>query len=191
MDADTGSNPADATLSYSNDPNLIGTAIADILVIYTNQSQASSTSGASESSFLAVEVLLHFCVNTYSVLVTGGVSSTRQISSTTRILSNASTAANTGTSAVILAGPEGDARNYTIQANLSRALSQYFADVFVGTDSGSGPGQMGASAILGDAVYQTEGGNQTDTNTDGAVGGAGRIAIGCFFENVAVSLTNR
>jgi hypothetical protein len=150
------------TISYDNDPNLVLASIADIFIIYTNPTT---------SSFRALEVLLHFCVNSYIANVTNGVASTSQTASTTRILSNT-------TDELVLGGPEAhDGRIYTIDASLAKVLNAYMVDVFAGS-YGSKTGGTIASEVLGDVLYQAF--SQEERNTLGGV-----------FQNVAVGLTNR
>lgn len=82
-----------ATLAFMDQPDKLSASIANFFVIYatttttTNQTTTviSSSSSEEKTAFGAVEVLFHFCVNTYNVSVTQGIPTSEVINSTTDV----------------------------------------------------------------------------------------------------------
>jgi hypothetical protein len=154
----------------SNARDAVSGAIATFFVVYTNQTAQLSPG---DGVFRAAQLGLHFCANNYSVVVSGGVSSTSRLAS--------SSADVTWTTA---AGRSGSANEFVVDRDSAGLLGQYLASVFSGTYSlASGSKVVGltaASEVLGTAMYTAGAGSEDDV----------RAVIGNLTKNVATSMTN-
>ncbi len=66
------------TLAFAEEPDVLSPAkLASFFIVYTHQ---TSQEELEPSAFRAMEVMLHFCVNTYEVSVTQGIATTTQLS---------------------------------------------------------------------------------------------------------------
>ncbi|KAM7202375.1 Protein of unknown function (DUF3176) domain containing protein, partial [Rhypophila sp. PSN 637] len=74
-----------ATIAFIDQPDKLSAAIANFFFIYTNQSSRGSSAQDEEAAFSAVEVLVHFCVDTYNISVTQGVPKTELVNSSTSV----------------------------------------------------------------------------------------------------------
>ncbi|KAK0730393.1 hypothetical protein B0H67DRAFT_478915, partial [Lasiosphaeris hirsuta] len=181
VDGATRSNflPVATSISFSRDDTRVSGAIANFFVIYTNQ---TSDLSRQDAVFRAVEVLFHFCVNTYSVSVSQGAVET--------ILVNSSTVLGPSeqTSVVLRAFDESA---YTVKRDDVRLLSTYLTSLFSGVYSywygKTGTEVTAASDALGTAMFRGKDGSGTslgDSEEDV------RVAIGNLTRNVAIGLTN-
>ncbi|KAK0630085.1 hypothetical protein B0T17DRAFT_506582 [Bombardia bombarda] len=207
--------PLTASLAFANQDDKISSAIANAFIVYTNQTTATSTSGSNNTSvFRAVEVLWHFCVNTYQVATSQGVSTSRQVDSTILAPVSLNTAATTifeeRHSPPSLLGSETSRRTprallrerseYSVNSADVRLLRNYIVSVFSGTYSlgygGEAGGLTPTSEVLGTAMFGAS------VSSDG-VSGVGtrsivveaedsrlRAVIANLTQNVATSLTN-
>ncbi|KXX82901.1 hypothetical protein MMYC01_200620 [Madurella mycetomatis] len=72
--------PSRTSLAFSDQDGRVSSAIANFFLIYTNQTGELPALGSQqEGVFRAVEVLFHFCVNTYQVSTSHGVSTSRVV----------------------------------------------------------------------------------------------------------------
>jgi hypothetical protein len=172
--------PATASLAFSNGDGKISSAIANFFVVYTNQ---TATIDSEDAVFRAVEVLLYFCVNTYQVAMSRGVSVTTRVDSSTSVVpatSPSSTAAG-----VVLRTPH-DETEYSVNRNDVRPLNNYLVSLFSGTYSfGHGQEMVGltsTSDVLGTAMFRGTTGKYSEDDL--------RAVIGNLTQNVATSLTN-
>lgn len=211
--ARAGSSPQPwaGSLSFANQSDLTATAISNFFIIYTNCTRQPSPSvpPGSDSdgnyedddrdqepeapvSFLAVEVLLHFCVGTYEVTVDkSSGSSGPQLPRTVRTSTSTAVLSSRGQPKplmVLAAQAQADgaaaARNYSVDTESVRPLSGYMASTFSGVYSaGMGSaavGYTGTGDALGSAMF---GGGRR------RVGGEDE-AVRNMTANVATSLTN-
>lgn len=88
------------TLSFSNQIDLLQTELIDVSIIYVDNSSESIT-------FAVVEILFHFCVESYKIDTVNGTTYTNRTSSSTDVVFVANSEET-----VALAGP-GDRHNYT------------------------------------------------------------------------------
>ena len=180
-----GSAPGDSTIAFADRAGLRAAAIADIFVVYTNQ-----TGGAASGpvGFRAVEMLLHFCVATYREAVIGGEHTAEQTESETGIPTANGTLG--GQQLVLGTGTGDPSRRYAVDLAYAEKLGRYVASTFAGTYSASfgarATGYTTTSDAFGTAVYSgaVDGGSTT-------LGGeASRDSIFNVTNNVALSLTN-
>ncbi|EON98309.1 hypothetical protein UCRPA7_6185 [Phaeoacremonium minimum UCRPA7] len=172
------SDPRDKTLSFIEQPDLLKAALADFFVIYTND-----TSGPVAAPFRAVEVLMHFCVNTYAAAVREGVSQTTRLASGTNVTES--------TNSADLLSLSGDGRNFTINTTYALLLGDYLRQTLSGTYSlrlgDQAVGRTGASDAVGAALYV---GDLLKSLTESNNDALRHQAIRNITENVAISLSN-
>lgn len=179
----TSSDPRDKTLSFIEQPDLLEAALADFVVIYTND-----TTGPVAAPFRAVEVLMHFCVNTYAATVREGVAQTTRLASDTNITAAAK---NSSVADLLsLAGAE-DGRSFTVNSTYALLLGDYLRQTISGAYSlrlgDQAVGRTGASDAVGAALYVGDLlTGLTEFNNDALR----RQAIMNITENVATSLSN-
>ena len=82
---DNGTSPwppvwASSGFQYGPDTDILNTTISKIIFLYNNREHANYT-----ASVRAVEMMVHFCVQTYIVSVVSGVSKTELLSNHTKI----------------------------------------------------------------------------------------------------------
>jgi hypothetical protein len=187
-----------ATLAFAADDGRVASGIANFFVVYTAAAAAESGGRVMDRGvYRAVEVLLHFCVNTYRVgSVVGGV-----VAPGGGVVHSATLAVEGGggdvggRAAVRLrsTGTEEGEGVYSVKRDDVRLLNGYLASVFAGTYSARYgtrvAGQTGVSEALGLAMF---GGEEYDDEGMRAVvrNMAGNVATGwsnayvcfsCFF----------
>lgn len=180
VDGATGANflPVATSISFSKEDARVSSAIANFFIVYTNQ---TSDLNRQDAAFRAVEVLFHFCVNTYSVSVSQGTAETILVNSSTIL------GPSEPTSVVLQAFDE----RYTIKRDDVRLLSSHLTSLFSGVYSyrygKEVVGMTAASDAMGTAMFGRKDGSGTslgDSEEDV------RAAIGNLTRNVATSLTN-
>ncbi|KAK1757383.1 hypothetical protein QBC47DRAFT_296287 [Echria macrotheca] len=178
--------PTTESLGFSKLDGRTTSGIANIFVVYTNQTLPRA--GIEEHVFRAVEVLWHFCVNTYSATVTRGLSSTALVNSST-ILSAASVA-DSASDAVVLRALHDDGE-YVVRRDDVRQLNTYMSELFAGTYSyafrSQPAGRTPTSYAFGSAMFESktsEGLNVVYTEEEL------RAVIANMSGNIATSLTN-
>ena len=177
------SDPRGRTLSYIEQPDLLDTAFADFFIIYTNDTQ-----GPVAVPFRAVEVLMHFCVNTYSISVIGGVAETTQLASDTNITESQLSGENGSSDMVTLAG---DSKKFAVNSTYALLLGDYLKQTLSGTYSlrlgDQAVGRTGASDTVGAALYLGDLVKELTASNNDVLR---RQAIRNITENVATSLSN-
>lgn len=177
--------PASRTLAFRDKRSLSQAAIANFFLVFSNQTESPDSDEL--PSFRAVEVLLHFCVRTYSVSVENGV----PISTVTSTTANTEDGSGSGAEndGIILKGPQdttfvvGRSRLQRLQSYTRRVLSGEYAVI------GKGMAQPTvASEAFGTALY---GGSRAD-KVGRAVGGdaSAKDIVAAVSENIGTSLTN-
>lgn len=172
-----------SSLAFAETDHRTLTAIANIFFIYTN---VTGDVASPRRSFRAFEVLLHFCVNTYSVSVLQGNVTTALVNSTWDVTA-ISHHVGTRTAKMVLGAPDAE---YAVDRDAARRLSGYMAREVAGTyavgyttNSGGVRGETGASRTLGGSLFDVG-------NEKVAVGDDGREIIANWTGNVATALTN-
>ncbi|KAK3383702.1 hypothetical protein B0T24DRAFT_59685 [Lasiosphaeria ovina] len=191
---------AAASLAFSNLDARVSSAVANFFVVYTGQTANSGQQQA--GSFHAAEVLLHFCVNTYQVSTSRGVSVSVKVNSSTT-LSPSAAASEEQTQGI---SPERgspqpsqalysflDDREYSVQRDGMRLLNNYLRSVFSGTYSSRyGPriaGSTAAANTLGVAMLRKKGLEASEATLPGSTSDTA-AAIMNIMDNLATSLTN-
>ncbi|KAL2161406.1 hypothetical protein VTH06DRAFT_7967 [Thermothelomyces fergusii] len=210
--------PSRTSLAFSDRDGRVASAIADFFLIYTNQTAASSVSqegeeGNEEAVFRAVEVLLHFCVNTYEVSTSRGVTTSRVVYTSNLAAENVVASgrvtpldARDSSSSSPSQGPssrriflrssrppsadaeeEGGAIVYSVEREDVALLNQYLLSVFSGVYSDrygrAIGGQTATSEALGLAMFSQQ---RSPSFGDAEM----RAVVGNLTANVATSLTN-
>lgn len=185
--------PTNHSLAFANEPNAEWTTISNHFIIYQNPNSTS------QGSFGAFEVLLYWCVNTYSTSVQSGVASTNITSSSVNIGStNASITMpmGDGTNGTyqqwgnMALNPTNSTANYTVNGNASAALTSYMALTWRGWyETGFAGGYSSdAGMALSDALFQEPSvANVTGKEADDLqMNGVQNLTA-----NVATSMTNK
>ncbi|KAK3335417.1 hypothetical protein B0T19DRAFT_395280 [Cercophora scortea] len=172
--------PAAESLAFASQNDKIPSAIANVFVIYT--SQTAEAGGGEGSVFRAAEVLLHFCVNTYEVVASKGISTTTRIDSSTTC-SHGSGANTNQTSILMLEAGNGShtSPHYAVNVQDVRLLNTYIVSLFSGTYSAHESGFEGVtptSETVGTALFKGQDLGEPESRLRAVV------------ENVATSLTN-
>lgn len=182
--------PTRTSLAFSDQDGRVSSAIANFFVVYTNQTADRASDSQQETVFRALEVLLHFCVNTYQASTARGLSTSRVVHSSTLAAqdgSSSSTLVSVRDGApprrLVLraAGGEGV---YSVKRDDVKLLNSYVLSLFAGTYShryGKAiGGETATSEALGLAMFQRE------PCDDGEM----RAVVSNVTNNVATSLTN-
>ncbi|CZR66586.1 uncharacterized protein PAC_16487 [Phialocephala subalpina] len=184
--------PTNHSLAFQHEPNTKRTTISNHFIIYQNSNSTS------QPSFGAIEVLLYWCVNTYSTSVQSGIASTNVTTSGVNIGStNASIpmpmgAGTNGTYQQwgnLALNPMNSTANYTVNGNANAALTSYMALTWRGWyEMGSGGGYSSDAAMaLSDALFQ----EPSIANVTGKAADDLQMAgIQNLTANVATSITN-
>lgn len=194
--------PITSSVGFSGVDDRVSSAIANLFVIYTNQ---TTESPQSDRCFRAVEAILYFCVNRYSAAANRGIVTTTLLRSSplSNLSSPAAVQANkrqvpTATTTATLTLPKSTASagvirseyegtEYTIARKDAGLLNSYLASVFSGTYSrryGTAASTAGAAEVLGSAMFH-------DGSASGTVSEANmRAIVANLTQNVAASLTN-
>ncbi|KAH8899409.1 hypothetical protein GQ53DRAFT_836453 [Thozetella sp. PMI_491] len=184
------------SIAFTNESHLDSSALANFFVVYAEE----GTGGVPEPrTFRAMEIILHFCVNTYEVGVSRGIATTALVDTTTEVISNPQDeahvvpprdATSSGLGSVILQS-RSDGKRYGVTGDHAKALRDYLESVFVGTYSSKHGAKVArstaASDALGTAMYKGEHVGGTTAASSAEERGA---VIGNVMRNVATSLTN-
>jgi hypothetical protein len=178
--------PARTSLAFSDQDGRVTSAIANFFLVYTNQT-AELPSG---SVFRAAEVLLHFCVNTYEVSTSHGVSTSRVVHSSTLAAEGGTTNAlnvrdESSSRRLVLRSADADMEGvYSVKRDDVKLLNGYILSLFAGTYSqryGKAiRGETATSEALGLAMFQREPCDDDEM----------RAVVRNLTSNVATSLTN-
>lgn len=168
--------PVNHSLAFANEPNAAYTTISDYFVIWQNDD------GQGQGTFGAMEILLYWCVHTYSTEVRDGVSNTTISSTSVNIGST-----NGGEMAM---NPSNNSTNYTINGPANAALTDYMARTFRGTyGSGAGGGySTDAAQALVSALYDEP---SLANVTDQALDNMQFAGVQNLTQNIATSMTNK
>jgi len=193
---------SNATLAFFNESSISDTAISNFFVIYRK-----TTNSTTVDDFGAMEVLLHWCVNTYDTKVVAGDAVTSITSNVTRVVTNDGTillsnnttelkdtsdpSNYTETGSLVLRPMNGNVgNNFTVESKAKLALDMYLLSVFGGTygkgfgRSYSSDAAMMISSALFDQPSQAHATGQT----------AEDIRLHCMeiaAQNMATSMTNK
>jgi hypothetical protein len=165
------------TLSFTNQTDLLDTALLDVFIIYSSRSIPSGF-------FQAVEVLFYFCVESYNVTTVNGSSSTDLIASTPPSNVNFSVIPDKDAEGIIFPDPQvnftgPDQQNYNFDYRTLFQIYRAIAPFFSGDDN----------SPLGYALsFLPPFGNGT-TITD-AEDAETRQSIQNLMQNIAISITN-
>ena len=183
--------PATTSLAFSEQDGRVSSAIANFFLVYTNQT-AELASDSQQSVFRAAEVLLHFCVNTYQVSTSGGISTSKVVHSSTLAAQQDSSNTLVNVRGVpssyqqprgVLLRSTSDQGVYSVKRDDVRLLNSYVLSLFSGTYSYQHGeaigGETATSEALGTAMFQ--GGLSSEDDV--------RAAVRNLTENVATSLT--
>ena len=194
--------PVTTSLGFPGVDDRVSSAIANLFVIYTNQ---TTESPQSNRCFRAVEAILYFCVNRYSAAANKGIVTTTLLRSSplANLSSPFSVQANkrqvptaTVTTALALPEPttgagvirtEHEGTEYTVSRNDAGLLHAYLGSVLSGTYSrryGTAASTPGAAEVLGAAMFHD--GSASGTVSEGEM----RDIVANMTRNVAASLTN-
>ncbi|KAF8856529.1 hypothetical protein BDZ45DRAFT_594092 [Acephala macrosclerotiorum] len=184
--------PTNYSLAFQNESNAEWTTISNPFIIYQNPSSTS------QGSFGAIEVLLYWCVNTYSTSVQSGIASTNITSSSVNIGStNASITLplGDGTNGTyqqwgnMALNPINSTANYTVNGNANAALTNYMALTWRGWyEMGDGGGYSSDAAMaLSDALFQEP---SVANLTGKAADDLQMVGVQNLTANVAASMTN-
>lgn len=128
--------PVNHSLAFANEPNAAYTTINNYFVIWQNKDSQG------QGDFGAIEVLIYWCVNTYSTQVQAGIPSTNITASSVNVGSgNASITLpdDDGTNRTyqqyggVALNPANSSTNYTVDGPANAALTSYMANTFRGT----------------------------------------------------------
>ncbi|KUJ09624.1 uncharacterized protein LY89DRAFT_657053, partial [Mollisia scopiformis] len=192
VDNSSSVSPVNGSLAFANEPNAAYTTISDHYVIWQN------TAGQGQADFGAMEILLYWCVNTYSTQVTAGISSTSISSTSVNIAStNTSLTLPDSNSAngtfqqwgELAMNPSNSSDNYTVDGSANAALAAYMGTTFRGTyEIGLGGGYTtDAAQVLVSALF----------GEPGLAGARGQVAddmqlsgVQNLTQNIATGMTN-
>ncbi|KAK3310477.1 uncharacterized protein B0T15DRAFT_507150 [Chaetomium strumarium] len=176
--------PARTSLAFSDEDGRVSSAIANFFLVYTNQT-AEVALGSQQGVFRAAEVLLHFCVNTYTVSTSRGLSITKLVHSSALAAQDTPVGlrdASTRSRRVILRAAS-DVGVYSVKRDDVKLLNAYLLSLFSGTYSSrygrTIGGETATSEALGLSMFR--GGLDAE---------AMRTVINNLTTNVATSLTN-
>lgn len=184
--------PINHSLAFTNEPNAAYTTINNYFVIWQN----SNSSG--QGAFGAIEVLTHWCANTYTVTVNAGIPSTNISSSSVNIGSAKSNMTLTvgdpsnptgQQSGQVILNPTNSSAQYTVDGPANLALTTYMSNTFRGMYI---PGLNGgyttdaAQALVGALIEHPELENAMGQEAD-ALQLAGVMNL---TQNIAMSMTN-
>jgi hypothetical protein len=179
---------AKQTLSFANQTDLLLTGLIDTSIIYANYSSNATTFGA-------VEILFHFCIESYDIETVNGSTTTNRTASYTDVAFSSYPHGTTPVkwsvddTTTILTSP-GDHQNYTISSQSSDDITSTALNLFSGVYSDSqwsmDQGATPLSMALGLALYTPA--TQTLTIHHGEE--QTRQAILNIMQNIAISLTN-
>ncbi|KAM7222890.1 Protein of unknown function (DUF3176) domain containing protein [Rhypophila decipiens] len=187
-----------ATIAFTDQPDKLSAGIANFFFIYTNQSSRGNSARDEEAAFSAVEVLVHFCVNTYNISVTQGVPQTELVNSSTSV-AQITTGEEEGTKILHLQDPLSSVGYLSVNLTATQALQNQLVSLIKGTYSSSYgdlmQGLTPASEVLGAALFESDLSSSAsalaaDDNTSGGSGEQQPKTIGNLMLNVATSLTN-
>ena len=198
------------SLAFADQEDKISSAISNLFLVYTNETATQGPTG-----FQAAEVLFRFCINSYQVSTSGGISNTVETRLATAVADNpngsGSTAGAADDTMAILHAPSSSSSSgdgdYPVNKGAALLLHQYLVSVFAGTYSLRGgrsmAGSTAVSDILGVAMFRGRnsisivddsgrgGGSETTTTvTENSTEERLRAVIGNLTQNVATSLTN-
>jgi hypothetical protein len=194
--------PARMSLAFSSngDDGRVASAIANFFIIYTSliaerpAGPNGASSDTSTSVFQAVEVLLHFCVNTYEISTARGVSSSRVVHSSSLTTSaQQQKRQQQGEPAVMLRSRQdqgGGGSIYSVKRDDVRLLNGYILSLFSGTYSywyGTRIGnETPTSGALGQALFRRAVPATAANNPEEYL----RDVVRNMTNNVATSLSN-
>jgi hypothetical protein len=178
--------PARTSLAFSDQDGRVSSAIANFFLVYTSQA-----SNSSRTAFRATEVLLHFCVNTYQVSTSRGVSTSRVVHSSTLATQDETSSAVVrgrgappGSSRALLLRATAGQAVYSVERSDVKLLNSYVLSLFSGTYSyryGQAiGGETATSEALGLAMFEREPCDDAEM----------RAVVGNMTNNVATTLTN-
>lgn len=183
--------PARTSLAFSEQDGRVSNAIANFFLVYTNQTAAVG-SKPQQDVFRAAEVLLHFCVNTYQVSTSRGVSASKVVHSSTlsaqqdssnKVVDGRGVSSSSQQSPGVLLRSTAGPGVYSVKRDDVRLLNSYVLSLFSGTYSyqyGSRiGGETATSEALGTAMFR--GGLSSEDDI--------RDAVRNLTSNVATSLT--
>ncbi|KAJ4295934.1 hypothetical protein N0V88_004636 [Collariella sp. IMI 366227] len=180
--------PARTSLAFSAQDGRVLSAIANFFLVYTNQT-AKLESDEQKGAFRAAEVLLHFCVNTYQMSTSGGVSTSKVIHTSTLTAQDEASSSNMAVNGrsparrgVVLRSTSGE-DVYAVKREDVRLLNGYLLDAFFGTYSHRYGkvigGETAVSEVLGTAMFRGKLGSEQM-----------RMLVRNWTTNVATSMTN-
>jgi hypothetical protein len=183
--------PARTSLAFTSEDGRVSSAIANFFLVYTNQTAALASDSQQQAVFRAVEVLLHFCVNTYQASTSGGVSTSRVVhSSMLAAEDEASSAVISARDAppssrrVVLRAASAEEGVYSVKREDVKLLNNYLLSLFSGTYSHryreTNRGGTATSEALGLAMFGREPRGDYEM----------RAVVSNLTTNVAISLTN-
>ncbi|KAK3693594.1 hypothetical protein B0T22DRAFT_44390 [Podospora appendiculata] len=172
--------PAAESVAFASQNDKISSAIANVFVIYT--SQTAEADDGEGTVFRAAEVLLHFCVNTYEVVASRGISTTTRIDSSITCSEGSGAKTNQTSILVLDAGNNSHtSQHYAVNVEDVRLLNKYIVSLFSGTYSVRESGLEGVtptSETVGTALFNSQDQGDPENRLRAVVG------------NVATSLTN-
>ncbi|KAL2130118.1 hypothetical protein VTI74DRAFT_6880 [Chaetomium olivicolor] len=178
--------PAQTSLAFAGQDGRVLSAIANFFLVYTNQT-GELAPDAQRGVFHATEVLLHFCVNTYQVSTSGGVSTSKVVHSSTLVAqdeaSNTLVDARSPASRRVVLRSSSGGGVYSVKRDDVKLLNNYLLDGFSGVYSDrygkAIGGETATSEALGTAMFRAA----TDSEEM-------RTAVRNWTTNVATSMTN-
>ncbi|KAL1836280.1 hypothetical protein VTJ49DRAFT_5341 [Mycothermus thermophilus] len=208
--------PTRTSLAFSDQDGRVSSAVANFfLVYYAPQAAAAADDEAEQpvpavpdpAGFRAVEVLLHFCVNTYQVATTNGVSTSQVVHSATLTTeseargtlvtlrdttsssssspSPSSSSSSTSARPVLLRMTSAEGPGvYSVKRDDVRLLNEYIRSVFSGTYSRNYGKAIGGETPVSEALGLAMFGRGVLDEE------AMRAAVRNLTANVATSLTN-
>jgi hypothetical protein len=176
--------PARTSLAFSDEDGRVSSAIANFFLVYTNQT-SEVASGSQQGVFRAAEVLLHFCVNTYTVSTSRGLSITKLVHSSTLAAQDTPIGlrdAPTPSRRVMLRAAS-DVDVYSVKRDDVKLLNNYLLSLFSGTYSSRYGRTIGGETATSEALGLSMFRGELDAE-------AMRTVINNLTINVATSLTN-
>lgn len=174
--------PARTSLAFSAQDGRVLSGIANFFLVYTNQT-VNLPSDGQKGAFRAAEVLLHFCVNTYQVSTSGGVSTSKVIHTSTLAAQDEASNTRSSLSKRVVLRSAGGEDVYAVKRDDVRLLNSYLLDAFAGTYSYRYGRAIGGETAVSDAIGTAMFSGRMSSEQM-------RTVVRNWSANVATSLTN-